>query len=90
MFAFVLHSGWGLTFIVGLAAGTLAGWIGHREFGRDLRRGPRVPQERRGLPATPVHPALAERRSATILAGQVSGITGAAGSRAITRDGSDR
>jgi|HubBroStandDraft_5_1064220.scaffolds.fasta_scaffold81499_3 hypothetical protein len=78
----------GLCFILALAFGLVAGWVSHREFGRDLRRGPQIPQERRGLPATPVHPALPERRPATILAGHVHGITGAAGSRAITRDGS--
>jgi hypothetical protein len=66
--SFILHSGWGLTFIVGLAAGTLAGWVGHREFGRELRRGPQRPQERPALPPTAVHAELAARQQAAITA----------------------
>lgn len=58
-------------------------------LGRDSgRRSAQIDREGLSLTATRVHPALPERQRAAILTGHVHGITGAAGSRAITRDGS--
>ena len=63
----------------------LLGFILGRDSGR---RSAESHAGRPGLPATRVHPALPERQRATVLATDIRGITGAAGSRAITRDGS--